>query len=167
MSVNRAMLAKIHIAKKELGLSDDVYRDILQTRYKKDSAARLTSFEADDLVGHFKSQGFRVKQAVRPSSIPGASGMVPSMASKGKRPKPEGFKSSPTYDKPMARKVVALWINLALAGTIRYSSDAALQSYVKRMTGVDNLAWCDDRQLYSLIEALKKWAKREGVKLDE
>ncbi len=145
MSVERAILAKIHIAKKELGLSDELYRDILQSRYKKDSAAKLNRFQAEDLVAHFKKQGFKVKRK--------AGGKASS--------------SSPTYDKPMARKIVALWINMALAGTIRYSSDAALQAYVKRMTGVANLAWCDDSQLFKLIEALKKWAKREGVTLDE
>lgn len=146
MSLDRNMLAKIHIAKKELGFDDDTYRTILQTRYKKDSAAKLTRFEAEDLINHFKKQGFKVKRS-KGETIP--------------------TKTSPTYEKPMARKVVAIWINMALAGKVHNGSDAALQSYVKRMTGVDNLAWCDDRQLWKLIEALKKWAKREGVQLDE
>ena len=44
MPPSKADLAKIHIAKKELGLSDDVYRDILRSRFgkTKDSAAKLT-----------------------------------------------------------------------------------------------------------------------------
>ena len=154
MSVDRGMLAKIHIAKKELGFSDEVYRDILQARYKKGSAAMLTRFEADDLIRHFKTQGFKVRRpapAVR-RNAEGEGG-------------PFAFKSSPTYEEPMARKIVALWITLALAGAVKYSSDSALQAYVKRMTGVDNLAWCDDGQLWKLIEALKKWAKRKGVEI--
>jgi len=157
MSVDRALLAKIHIAKKELGFSDDVYRDILQGRYKKDSAAKLSRFEAEDLIGHFKGLGFKVKRTPG-----GKAGTAPGRAGDSPR-----FTSSPTYDKPMARKVVAMWINLALAGVVKYSSDAALQAYVKRMTGVDNLAWCEDGQLWKVVEALKKWAKREGVNLDK
>lgn len=35
-------LAKIHIAKKELGLDDASYRGILQERYNHDSAADLS-----------------------------------------------------------------------------------------------------------------------------
>ena len=163
MSVDRALLAKIHIAKKELGFSDDVYRDILQGRYKKDSAAKLSRFEAEDLIGHFKGLGFKVKRTTpRPPPESGGGVKSPPLFKEG-----VGGGCSPTYDKPMARKVVAMWINLALAGVVKYSSDAALQAYVKRMTGVDNLAWCEDGQLWKVIEALKKWAKREGVNLDE
>lgn len=156
MSVDRSILAKIHIAKKELGLSDDEYRGILQDRYKKDTAAKLTRFEAEDLVEHFKKLGFKVK---RPAASSGQGGDQTSTTG--------DHKTSPNYEKPMARKVVAIWITLALAGAVRNGSDAALQSYVKRMTGVDNLAWCDDQQLWRLIEALKKWAKREKVELDD
>ena len=38
----KADLAKIHIAKKELGLTDDAYRDLLRGQFKVDSAALLT-----------------------------------------------------------------------------------------------------------------------------
>lgn len=166
MSLDRGMLAKIHIAKKELGWSDDMYRDILQARYKKDSSAKLTRFEGEDLLGHFKGLGFKVRRSGnRGDTIPNQtaeSGHVPSIPSS-----PRPFKTSATYERPMARKVVAIWVNLALSGKLRNSSDVALQSYVKRMTGVDNLAWCDEQQLWTLIEALKKWAKREGVELDK
>lgn len=158
MSIDRGMLAKIHIAKKELGFDDETYRDILQTRYKKDSAAKLNRFEAEDLIAHFKGQGFKVKRKTEGKKTSTISRQSSSST---------GFKPSPTYEKPMARKVVAIWINLSLAGVVKYSSDAALQSYVKRMTNVDNLAWCNDQQLWMLIEALKKWAKRKGVELDE
>jgi len=146
MTLDRGMLAKIHIAKKELGWSDDMYRDILQTRYKVDSAAKLNRFQGDDLIRHCKGLGFTVRK---------------------KNANGSPFKPSATYESAMARKVVAIWVNLALAGKLRSSSDVALQSYVKRMSGVDNLAWCDEQQLWTLIEALKKWAKREGVELDK
>ena len=146
MTLDRGMLAKIHIAKKELGWSDDIYRDILQTRYKVDSAAKLNRFQGDDLIRHFKGLGFKIRK---------------------KNANGSPFKPSATYESAMARKVVAIWVTLGLAGKVRARSDWALQSYVKRMTGRDNLAWCDDQQLWKLIESLKKWAKREGVELEQ
>jgi phage gp16-like protein len=175
MSLDRGMLAKIHIAKKELGFDDETYRDILQTRYKKDSAAKLTRFEGEDLILHFKAQGWKVKRGAKgadPGTAWGAkTGTDPGTAGGAKTGTDPGTAgvspcfSSPAYKKPMARKVVAIWINMALAGKVRKGSDAALQSYVKRMTGVDNLAWCDNKQLWRLIEALKSWANREGVEI--
>lgn len=161
MSLDRGMLAKIHIAKKELGFDDDAYRDILQTRYKKDSAAKLTRFEGDDLIRHFKAQGFRVKTKKAPSFVKEGVGGGSGVAG-GSRT----ASTSAACEKPMARKVVAIWVNLALAGKLRNGSDAALQSWVKRMTGVEHLSWCDDRQLWKLVEALKSWAKREEVDID-
>ena len=56
---NRSELAKIHIAKKELGLDDDTYRGILWDRYHLDSAARLSEAQAADLIDLFREKGWR------------------------------------------------------------------------------------------------------------
>jgi phage gp16-like protein len=182
------MLAKIHIAKKELGMSDEEYRDMLHGRYKKDSAAKLTRWEAADLMDHFKRAGFRVRiKGIKGDRIKGDmtgigikgdtirnqtadSGHVPLNPDSGHVPlNPVPLNSSSTaagYERPMARKVVALWVRLAVAGKLRNGSDAALQSFVKRQTGISWLGWCDDGQLWRLIEALKSWAKREGVEIE-
>ncbi|MBU0946938.1 MAG: regulatory protein GemA [Proteobacteria bacterium] len=141
MAPDRAELAKIHIAKKQLGLSDDAYRDVLQMRYKKDSAAKLSSAQARNLVDHFKALGFRVKRK-------------------------KSSKTSPQYDDGQMRRVVALWITLGNEGVVKNKSDQALQKYVKRMTGKDNLRWCDGGDLDRIIESLKKWAKREDIELE-
>ena len=135
MAPSRVDLAKIHIAKKELGLSDDAYRDILRMRYKKDSAAKLSSAQARNLVDHFKTLGFRVKRK-------------------------KNSKASPKYDNPQMRMVVALWITLGNEGVVKNKADQALQKYVKRMTGKDNLRWCDGMDLDRIINSLKKWEKR-------
>lgn len=55
------LLAKIHIAKKDLGLDDDTYRDLLEQRYSRRSSARLSDAQLIDLIGHFKNQGFKPK----------------------------------------------------------------------------------------------------------
>lgn len=56
---NRADLARIHIAKKELGLDDATYRGVLWDRYRKESAANLTPREAADLIELFRQKGWR------------------------------------------------------------------------------------------------------------
>ncbi len=56
---NRKELAKIHIAKQELGLDDATYRGILRERYQLDSAANLSPAQAADLIALFRAKGWR------------------------------------------------------------------------------------------------------------
>lgn len=53
------LLAIVHIAKQDLGLDDDTYRDVLANWGVKSSAA-MSVQELSELVGHFCSLGFRV-----------------------------------------------------------------------------------------------------------
>lgn len=55
----RGLLAKIHIAKKELGLQDVEYCEILEARYKKQSAAALTLAQLEELVNYFIWLGWK------------------------------------------------------------------------------------------------------------
>jgi len=55
----RSDLAKIHIAKQELGLDDTTYRGFLRDRYQLDSAADLTPRQAADLIALFRKKGWR------------------------------------------------------------------------------------------------------------
>ncbi len=138
----RADLAKIHIAKKELGLTDDEYRDILRAKFGKESAAKLTPGQAFSLINHFVSRGWRPKH----------------------QQKLPGMYSRPTD--PQERKIVAMWITLHKAGVVRNGSDSALQAFVSRVTGVDSMRWCTTYQKHAVIEALKAWGDREGVDFD-
>ena len=66
----------------------------------------------------------------------------------------------PRNARPQYRKIVALWITLGHEGVIRDPSDQALQTYIKRMTGVDHLRWLDIEQASTVIESLKQWQAR-------
>ena len=137
---NQKNLAKIHIAKKDLGLSDDAYRDVLRNVCGKDSAAKLTDNQATRVLRYFESRGW----------------------------KPKAQRSLPGLTLPrdgQSRKIQALWITMHKAGKVRNSSDKALLAMVKRVTGVDRLEWCTDIQKSAVMESLKQWAKREGVNL--
>jgi phage gp16-like protein len=131
-------LAKIHIAKKDLGLTDEAYRDVLRNQTGKESAAKLTDNQATRVLRYFESRGW----------------------------KPKAQRSLPGLTLPrdgQSRKIQALWITMHKAGKVRNSSDKALLSMVKRVTGVDRLEWCSDAQKSAVIETLKQWAKREEV----
>ena len=57
------MLAKIHLAKKDLGLSDADYRQVLSVQFGADSAAKLEDRELHQLLDHFKSKGWSANRA--------------------------------------------------------------------------------------------------------
>jgi len=61
----RALLAKVHIAKKDLCLDDALYRDILKTEFGVDSAKRLSNRELEQLVVRFETKGWRAKSGSR------------------------------------------------------------------------------------------------------
>ena len=52
-------LAKIHIAKKALGLDDATYRGILWDRYHRESAAELDDRQAAEVIELFHEKGWR------------------------------------------------------------------------------------------------------------
>jgi len=54
----RNQLARVHIAKKELQLTDSLYRDFLGLWFGKRSAKNLTADEIEALLTHFKSLGW-------------------------------------------------------------------------------------------------------------
>ncbi len=67
MESRRALLAKIHIAKKDLALDDDVYRTILGELYGVDSASKLAIKQLGRLVNHMQALGWKMKQKNRPA----------------------------------------------------------------------------------------------------
>lgn len=135
----KADLAKIHIAKKELGLTDEAYRDLLRGQFKVDSAALLTPGKVARLLQHFQRLGWKPKTQL---SLPGLA--VPA----------DG----------QSKKVQALWITLHQAGVVRDGSDQAMLNFVKRLTGRDRLQWCSTEQKSDVIQALKAMAARAGLR---
>lgn len=61
-----AMLAKIHIAKKELRLQDGEYRALLQRVAKVESAKDLSDRAAAAVIAEFKRLGWAPKESTRP-----------------------------------------------------------------------------------------------------
>lgn len=131
----RRALAKIHIAKKELGLSDEDYREVVRSAVPgKDSAGDLTDGELRLLLERLAGLGWR-----------------PRLPRISERPLP-----------PMVWKARELWLELYRREAVRSSSWAALGRFAKRMTGVGDLRRLTVRQATVVIEALKQWLDRAG-----
>lgn len=66
----RNMLAKIHIAKKDLGLSEDAYRAILAGIGGVESAGDLDLGGLNDVLAHMQRLGFEPKRSKATGTLP-------------------------------------------------------------------------------------------------
>lgn len=140
------LLAKVHIAKKDLRLSDEHYRDVLERITGQRSAAGLSDAQLIAVLKHFEGEGFK------PKVIAGAKAASSSAPKIGRR----------AADHPVARKARALWISLHQLGVVENGSEAALEAFAKRQLGVDALQWADQSHAEPLIKGLKAMAERAG-----
>jgi phage gp16-like protein len=71
-------LAKIHIAKKDLGLDDETYRAMLLQHGGVTSSKDLTPFGAAKVLQHLERSGFKPKASPgrRPKPAPGRAALV-------------------------------------------------------------------------------------------
>ena len=65
----RAMLAKVHIGKKRLGLDDETYRALLSDAYGVNTAAKLSVKQLDDLLMRFQAMGAELNQGANPRGL--------------------------------------------------------------------------------------------------
>ncbi len=140
----RALYGKTEIAKKELGLDNDTFRDLLGQRYGKRSRTEMSEAELVDLVEHFKGQGFTPQKANKKAKTGRA------LAQGGEQ-----------------RKMRALWLSLWHLGAIPDPSEEALAGFARRVTGgketgIAALQWLHGEAASKVIEALKERAVRDG-----
>lgn len=138
----KAMLSKIHIAKKDLALTRDSYEDVLQRVTGKRSAADCSNAQLDNVLTEFRRLGFRPK-------------------AKRKR----AGRDRTLADQPLARKARALWLSLWNIGEVEDSSEDALAAFVRRQTGLDDTRFMRVDDANKVIEALKAWCDRAGFKM--
>ena len=60
------ILAKVHLAKRDLGLTEADYRAVLSVQFGTDSAAKLNDRELGRLLDHFRSKGWPPRGDRRP-----------------------------------------------------------------------------------------------------
>lgn len=137
----RALIAQIHIAKKELALDDDTYRALLKGATGKTSCSDMTVPDLHKAIHAFKERGFKTKRSKKLS------------------PKSTGTRVD---------KMRAIWITMQQRGLIRDSSETALLNWVqgqldKRAAApIDSLQWLDGHaECNRLLEQLKQWSQRK------
>ncbi|ECH9341110.1 regulatory protein GemA [Salmonella enterica subsp. diarizonae] len=142
MKINRVKLIQlIHIAKSQMGMDADTYRQMLLSVTGKTSTSDMNPGQLNKVLAAMKAKGFVVK----PSS--------------------KARTTRQLADFPQAKKLRALWLEMYAQGFVRDSSEEALRRWVKRETGVDGLQWLESDKASEAIEKLKKWQERELKKL--
>lgn len=131
----RALLAKVHVAYKKLGIVEDDYRSILARVTGHHSAKDCDNRQLGKVLAEFEGMGFR--------AIGGGARRTPA-------------------DSAVARKARAMWISLHQLGAIDDPSERALEAFGRRQLGVERLQWANEREGFKLIEALKVIGERHG-----
>jgi phage gp16-like protein len=126
----RNLLARIHIARKEMGLDEETYRDLLRRETGASSAAALDDAGLEKALAAFRRMGWRPRRW-RPASR-----------------------------KPWVRKVYALWGEAKRAGVFRDRRRSALRAFCKRQTGVEDPEWLTPQQAARVTEAFKAMISR-------
>lgn len=126
--LKKSEMAKIHIAKKQLGLDDETYREILQTIAGVESSKDLTPTGRTKVLAHFKSKGFKATKA-----------------------KTNHFKGRPnnTDTCKQLKKIEALL-------TVGRKPWAYALKIAKHMYNKDRLEFCHAEELTGIITALSK-----------
>lgn len=133
----KRLIAIVHIAKKDLALSDDDYRAILLDVAGTDSASNCSEGDLIKVVERFKARGWKPAQ-------------------------PSGRARTKPADHKTAAKARALWLSLHALGAIDDPSEPALEAFARRQLRCTRLQWADQALAYRLIEALKAMAERHG-----
>ncbi|WP_034627152.1 regulatory protein GemA [Desulfocurvibacter africanus] len=147
-ALGKSLLAKVHVAKKQLGLSDDDYRAVLLEQFGQDSAGQLSDGQLRKLIAHFRGLGWQ--DAPKARSKADAHGRPGNLNRKG-------YNSRTA----MMKKIEAM---LAEKGTdengfIPWSYAASI---LKRQCGVERLEFASPEQLSGVIAALYRDAQRKG-----
>jgi phage gp16-like protein len=133
----KAILGKIHIAKKQLSIDDGDYRSMIANLTGgKTSCKDCTPNELGIIMEALIGLGFKPAP--------------PKIKSKVKLSPPSNA------DPTQADKIRAMWIDLYGKGIVRNNGDDALQKFVKRLTKVDRVEWLNHAQSVAVITALTK-----------
>lgn len=135
--IDNRTLAAIHVAKKDIRLEDDDYRAMLRSEGGVDSARDLDPRGAGRVMLWFENHGF----------------------------KRDARKGTSGDRRPIVLKARALWISLYQLDEVGNRRDQALDAFAKRITGKETLRFATNGEAGKVVEALKAWLGRVGVKI--
>lgn len=133
-----AMMAKVHIAKKQLNLDDDTYRDVLWRVTGKRSCKDMILSELEAVIKDMESKGFAPKAAPK-------HGKKPNVAKKRVL---------------ILGKIEAMLADMGLHWNYAHGM-------ADSMFGIKRLEFLSDAQLYKLTQALSVYQRRQAKKAEK
>ena len=149
-----AELAKIHIAKRELNLSDPLYRGFLNVLFGRCSARDLTHEQIDELLEHFKSLGWKSSFTAEHH----ATRSIESPLKKSERQKSSPKISSGRGSATMAQigLIVYLWKH---GPGIRHNTIEALEHFLNHHFHISEMKQVKASQVPGILGAIKNMGK--------
>jgi hypothetical protein len=140
-----AELAKIHIAKRDLKLSDPLYRGFINVLFGETSAKDLTHEQIEELLNHFKSLGWQ-------------SSYTPGQTKSTEDPKSPTKITSGRSPATMAQigLIVYLWKH---GPGIRHKSMPALDHFLQHHFHISELKKVKANQVPGILGAIKNMGK--------
>lgn len=135
MNTKKILMAKVHIGKKDLGLDDDTYRDVLWRVTGKRSCSDMSIAQLQDVVKDMESSGFKPKATPK----------------HGK--KPDVIKRR----KNLMSKIEAILADMGLHWNYAHGM-------ADKMFQIKRLQFLSDNQLYKVTQALSVHQRREAKK---
>lgn len=139
----RRMIAKIHVAKKDLALTDDTYRGLVERITGHESSAKATDAQLHRLLLEFTRLGWNASKGTRTTSV-----------------------------KPWVRKIYAIWgelrplLDAADAGTLSAFCRRQTKS-LKTPDGIDKPEFLDALNGTRVIQGLEGWLRRTRANHNE
>lgn len=147
---DRKVLAKIHIAKRDLGLSDEAYRDLLERVAGVRSAKDLRRTQLMAVQRELRRLGWD-GYLLRRDEVP--------------RLRYEDLGNRPGYPNPaQLRKLHALWHTIPGYGSI--DAKAAYRAFLRKRFGVEHERFLTDELFEAVLAAVRDIRQREGLDRD-
>lgn len=129
-------IAKIHIAKKELKLSDDDYRLILFSATQKESCKDMTSAELSEVLKEMESRGFKPIKTSKPNKT-----RFNDLANRADMASPAQL-----------RKIEATWMSHP---RVRHKTEYALRQFINHKFRIAHLRFVTSAQVGKILTAIE------------
>lgn len=157
VTTRRADLAAIHMSQKTLGLSTDDASALKLAVVGVASSADMTDAQRRRYLAHLSNLQRRQKEQHQPQASVGPAKVA---HAEPRRALERGQADQHDERWAMAR---GLWTALHRAGHVHVDTDKALLAYAARQTKVEHWRFLNTHQMNTVVESLKKWARRVGA----
>ncbi len=145
--LRKSLLAQIHIGKKELGLDDETYRDVVENATGYRSAGTCSINQLYDILSVMNEKGANIKPARRYKNKHSLQDLKQYCGEQKPKNEQEGM-------------IFKLWVDICKANKAHSPSSAGLRGLCNRITGKTAPRFCSAAELQKLIEALKNILRR-------